>query len=77
MLSLPRGQTFSVVASRGLNHTGEPSREQNKTGEALASIENGFVAFECHNVLHMLGMMSMMSMVSLLGLQRENTEEVP
>lgn len=74
MLSLPWGQTSSVVASRGLNHTGEPSREQNKTGEALASMENGFVAFERHNVLHMLGMVSV---VSLLVLQRENTEEVP
>lgn len=43
--SLSWGQTSTIVASRGLHHTGEPSREQNNTGEASASMEYGVVAF--------------------------------
>lgn len=60
--SLSWGQTSTIVASRGLHHTGEPYREQNNTGEASASMEYVVFAFERHNVLHMLGMVSMVSL---------------
>lgn len=60
--SLSWGQTSTIVASQCLHHTGESSREQNNTGEALASMEYGVVAFERHNVLHMLGMVSVVSL---------------
>ncbi len=59
------GTDFYCCSPTGLRPTGEPSREQNNRREALASMEYGFVAFEGHNVLHMLGMVSVVSLGEL------------